>query len=847
MVADFGIARAVTAAADEKLTSTGIAVGTPAYMSPEQGASGQGVDSRSDVYSLGCVLYEMLAGQPPFSSSTAQGLLARHAVDPVPSLRTVRSTVPPHVERAVEKALAKVPADRFHTAEEFAAALAATDATAAMPSRAKPRRRNRATAAAIIMAAGLGATLTIWRHSRATGPSVVPSATLVAVLPFTPSVPDTGLQRLGRDLVLTVSPTLDGVGDIRTVDAHTVLAHASGGAEPSSLDQDRALGRTLGAGSVLRGSVLRVGARVRLDLDLVSTGITTDSAATLARASITAAPDSIEALTDSIIKILLPQIWRRGTVPSPSLDGVLKTNSITALRAFLEGERALTESRWDDATEAFGRAIQADSSFWLAMSRYAFVVRWRFRPVDSTIAAALATHRAELPEYERLTLDVADKKASDVLEGAKRLTQRFPTNWFAWFEYADHLHHWAPFLGHTVSEARAAFEETLRLNPRLVPAWEHLAIEALAEQDTVVTARTLEALTRLSFAAASAEERGSDRLMQFRLVDRLERGDSDGASSLSDSIVRSIAVRGSPEFESPGIYGFNAADLVIQRRLLRLWPNSEAGITTRWLIATDWAGRGAWDSAAVAMDESMKLDATVDSGTALRAYRLVVVGAWLGALSPEAAARRRERADAFFAALGPDVRAEVAWLDGILAATRRDRRGLASARAAARGEALAAGDSSGVLDRSLAAFELYLTGATRQAGQALATLEWEQADDYAPHRFPYRALIAVNRLAAAQWLFAGGDTVQAARLLTWVDGDFGFGSLAAIGLRGPAELERGRIQEALGDTAQALAHYRQFLLRYDAPMPSQRPLVTEGQEAVARLSGRRGESPARQP
>ena len=142
MVADFGIARAVTAAADEKLTSTGIVVGTPAYMSPEQGAGGHDVDARSDLYSLGCVMYEMLAGQPPFSAPTAQGLLARHAVDPVPSLRTVRPTVPAAVERAVEKALAKVPADRFRSADELSAALSrsGSDCRGAL-SRAASRRR----------------------------------------------------------------------------------------------------------------------------------------------------------------------------------------------------------------------------------------------------------------------------------------------------------------------------------------------------------------------------------------------------------------------------------------------------------------------------------------------------------------------------------------------------------------------------------------------------------------------------------------------------------------------------------------------------------------------------------
>jgi serine/threonine protein kinase len=164
MVADFGIARAVTAAADEKLTSTGIVVGTPAYMSPEQGASGHDVDARSDLYSLGCVMYEMLAGQPPFSAPTAQGLLARHAVDPVPSLRTVRPTVPAAVERAVEKALAKVPADRFRSADELSASLSAPEATVAVPSRA-PSRRRWPVAAAIVGAAGLAAAVLLRSHS----------------------------------------------------------------------------------------------------------------------------------------------------------------------------------------------------------------------------------------------------------------------------------------------------------------------------------------------------------------------------------------------------------------------------------------------------------------------------------------------------------------------------------------------------------------------------------------------------------------------------------------------------------------------------------------------------------
>src|SRR5437870_5249735 len=110
LVADFGIARAISAAGSDRLTETGIALGTPAYMSPEQAVENGPIDGRADVYALGCVVYEMLTGAPPFTGPTAQAILARHAVDAVAPIRTVRETVPRGVEQAVLKALAKVPA-----------------------------------------------------------------------------------------------------------------------------------------------------------------------------------------------------------------------------------------------------------------------------------------------------------------------------------------------------------------------------------------------------------------------------------------------------------------------------------------------------------------------------------------------------------------------------------------------------------------------------------------------------------------------------------------------------------------------------------------------------------------
>ncbi len=125
-VADFGIARAITAAGGPRVTETGIAVGTPAYMSPEQGAGSKHLDARSDIYALGCVLYEMLTGEPPYTGVTSQAIIAKRFTDPVPSARRLRETVPLPVDRAIVKALARAPADRFASAYEFAGALQAS-------------------------------------------------------------------------------------------------------------------------------------------------------------------------------------------------------------------------------------------------------------------------------------------------------------------------------------------------------------------------------------------------------------------------------------------------------------------------------------------------------------------------------------------------------------------------------------------------------------------------------------------------------------------------------------------------------------------------------------------------
>src|SRR5213594_2356355 len=194
VVADFGIALALSAAAGSRLTETGLSLGTPQYMSPEQATGDRVIDARSDIYSLSAVLYEMLAGEPPHTGPTVQSVIAKVVTDRPRPLRQLRESVPPHVEAAVLKALAKVPADRFQTAAEFVDALArpgwaltttAPDVAAAAPGRLGRRAMRDVAPWAV---AGLATGLALWVSLRARPePPARPVARFTLVLP--PSAP----------------------------------------------------------------------------------------------------------------------------------------------------------------------------------------------------------------------------------------------------------------------------------------------------------------------------------------------------------------------------------------------------------------------------------------------------------------------------------------------------------------------------------------------------------------------------------------------------------------------------------------------------------------------------------
>ena len=826
IVADFGIARALSASDAPRLTETGLALGTPAYMSPEQGAGEKTLDSRSDIYSLGCVLYEMIVGEPPHTGPTAQAILARRMIDAVPKIRPIRDTVSESLERAIHRALARVPADRFSTAAEFGEAIGHTAESPPRTVSPLPWRLVGALTALLM----LGVVIARFRSDPSPS-SVVASASHIAVLPFTPSGPDTALARLGRDLVFTLSAELDGLGDIRVVDAHTMLAQTARGKGVSPAE-GMALAQRFGAGSLVQGSLVREGGRVRADFALLPS---VGRSKPLARGSVTGAPDSVAALTDSVVHTLLKQIFVGGRAPTPSLEGALKTRSVAALRAFLEGEQLVVDDFWDSAAASYHRAQEADPTFWLAGARELYARNWTLRESPDSLIAALRQHRHELPEAERLSTDAIVALSEDSLalglRRAQELTQRSPSSWFGWLIYGDMLLHNGPLLGHSYGEALAAFERALELNPNLVPVHEHLMMLALQARDTARAGRAFSELTRLHAGPGLTADGYGSRMLQFRFLLGVARGDSTLTTSLIDSIARDPEPSAGNDgtFYDAFLYGFLDEQIRVCERAIPIEGVARKGWHQR-LLAYSWAGRGAWDSALVVMDRLVRTG--VDSSAALRSYGMAVVGAWLGAIEGGEAENYRAKATSRLSTSSD--RAELAWLDGLAAVTRRDRRGLAEARTRLE----ASGDPSAkALDRSLAGFDQGLAGKTSDAGASLAALEWEQAVLWAPAFIEHPFALAVDRIAAARWLADNKDFDQAARLLAVGDGAYLIhpGADYATMLSGLIARERGRIEEQLGHADAARAYYQEFLLRYDRPVPSHRSIVEEAKTKVAAL------------
>jgi eukaryotic-like serine/threonine-protein kinase len=229
VVADFGVARALAAAGERKLTGTGLAIGTPQYMSPEQSAGDATVDGRSDQYALACVTFEMIAGHAVFEGPSSVSMIKKHLTEQPRRLDTLRPEVPAAVATAVHRALAKEPADRYPTSGAFAAALSSAVATPAGGVFSMGRRRwlmaGAIAAGVLVVAAASTALLT--RRSAALDPD------LIAVAPFDVLAP--GLELWREGLVDVLSRNLDGAGPLRTVAPSQVVKRWTGRVEPGAV------------------------------------------------------------------------------------------------------------------------------------------------------------------------------------------------------------------------------------------------------------------------------------------------------------------------------------------------------------------------------------------------------------------------------------------------------------------------------------------------------------------------------------------------------------------------------------------------------------------------------------
>ncbi len=393
VVADFGIARAVSAAGDAgHLTQTGTVMGTPAYMSPEQATGSEDIDGRSDQYSLACVVYEMLVGEPPFTGSTAQAIIARHSLDMVSPPSIVRATIPDAVEGAILRALSKLPADRYATTALFAEALNTPSAATGAHRRAtleragrRPRRLWWTVPVAAVVVAVVGYVAV--RSARAGRGSAVAGLDPrhVAVLYFADESRTHALGYLADGLTEALIDALRQVPALSVVSRNGAAAYRGTAAPLDSI------GRALAVGTILRGSVDDAGGRYRVSVSLVDGASGADLGQ---RASFEQPAGAVLAIRDSLARRVAEFLRVRLGEELRLREEQAGTRSVAAWSLMQQAEQsrkradALFE---DDSLAAARRALELADS--LAAGAQATDPEWAEPPV---VRAAIAYRQARL-------------------------------------------------------------------------------------------------------------------------------------------------------------------------------------------------------------------------------------------------------------------------------------------------------------------------------------------------------------------------------------------------------------------------------------------------------------------
>jgi eukaryotic-like serine/threonine-protein kinase len=482
-VTDFGVARAVEAArSGEHLTGTGIAVGSPGYMSPEQLAGEKSIDARSDQYALGTVAYELLAGAPPFEAPTLQGLLTAQLTQLPRPLSERRSDVPAHVSAAISRALAKDPNERFSDIAGFRAALKGAAPVGVQSGRRLP---SRVVAAVVVLALVVAALVSLTRRSG----SDELDPNLIAVAPFTVLDPSLALWREG--MVDVLARKLDGAGPLRAVPPSVSVRRFDGRGDEASA---AALARATGAGLALFGTLFAQGHdSARLEATLydvkdqrrVSEVVFVDATSQLAR------------LTDSATVLLLKDLGRG----VPRLSSLV-TSSLSALKEYLQGEQFFRRSAWDSAEAHYDRAVSIDSSFVLALHRLTLVYGWRGSLNDPQVlehaerasrrAHGLSLHDSLIIRASALRSETVGAAPTSLSVGNSREIRRlleeavrmYPESQDAAMAFADDVFHFGALSHRRASDMLTLFDRVIALDSNFTPAYLHPITLSLAMGDT---------------------------------------------------------------------------------------------------------------------------------------------------------------------------------------------------------------------------------------------------------------------------------------------------------------------------------------------------------------------------
>ena len=589
LVADFGIAQALAGdtAGEQRLTETGTTLGTAAYMSPEQAAGARSLDARSDVYSLACVLWEMLAGEPPFSGPTPQAVIARRFTESPRPLRGVRDTVPEAVEKAVAKALSKSPADRFSSALKFGRSLTATEAAAPPPTATRPHRYRSVALIGLGFLLGLGVLFGWLRRNSdpaARAAAAAAATKRLAVLPF---------ENLGdsADGYFADGMTDEVRGKLATLNGLQVIAHRSAAEYKGSTKSFREIGRELGVDYLLVGKVRwekadSTQSRVRVSPELIEVA----SSSTRWQQPFDAVLSDVFQVQGEIAGKVAQALDVELGAPERARLEVRPTRNLAAYDAFLRGEDAsgrMTEvepTAIERATAAYERAVALDSSFVQAWARLS-------QSYSSSYANGVPT--PEGVARARAAAERALALAPDAAEPRLALGSYYD---FVTGEYAKALEQFA--LGRRADPNNAELVSAAALSEQSLGRWENALdylkrAEVLDPRSPLVAARLSRSYLWLhrhdeSIAAADrgiALAPASISIHQTKAMGLLGKGDLPGAQA----VLRAVPADVDPTELVAQIANYWDMAWMLddeqQKLVLRLAPSAFAGDRFAWAIA----------------------------------------------------------------------------------------------------------------------------------------------------------------------------------------------------------------------------------------------------------------------